>query len=132
VLLNATGLMVAHDPFCRWRSAHGHIRAVADVLNAIQAEDTTTLKQWFTVTKNGARYERQDPIASQSFGWVTIEGELREYLWTWAMTADSDAEILLRIARGWAQGQINEAIAGEKQPGTNSSALLFSIPIADA
>lgn len=121
VLLATTGLLEAHDPFCRWRSAHAHIRAVADVLTSVQAEDIASLKQWFTVTKNGARYTRKDPIW-ESHGWVTIAGELREYLWTWATKADSDAEILLRIARGWAQQEINEAIGGDKQPGTNSSA----------
>jgi hypothetical protein len=118
----AHALGLVHDPFCRWRRAHAHIRAVADVLSAIQAEDTTALKEWFIVTTNGARYERKDPVSGQSFGWVTIAGELRDYLWTWATKGDSDAEVVLRIARGWAQHEINEAIGGDKQPGTNSSA----------
>lgn len=112
----------ARDPFCRWRSGHAHIRAVADVLGAIQAGDTATLKQWFTLTKEGARYHRADPITWESMGWVTVQGELREYLWTWAMKADSDAEVLLRIAQGWAQEKINEALEGDKQPGTSSTA----------
>jgi len=112
----------ASDPFCRWRSAHAQIRAVVDVLNAIQAEDTTVLKQWFTVSKDGAKYHRKDPVTLEAFGWVTIAGELREYVWKWATKADSDAEGLLRVARGWAQQQINEAIGGEKHPGTNCSA----------
>jgi hypothetical protein len=111
-----------HDPFCRWRSAHAHIRAVADVLSAIQSEDAAVLKQWFTVTKNGARYHRKDPVTFEALGWVTIAGELRDYVWTWATQANSDAEALLRIARGWAQERINEAIGGERQPGTNCSA----------
>ncbi len=115
-------LGAVHDPFCRWRAAHAHIRAVADVLGAIQAEDVTALKQWFTVANNGARYHRKDHITWESFGWVTVAGELRDYLWTWAVKGNSDAEIMLRVARGWAQGQINEAIGGDKQPGTTSSA----------
>jgi hypothetical protein len=121
VFLESNGLGAVSDPFCRWRSAHARIRAVADVLSAIQTEDVTTLKQWFIVTNNGARYERQDPVTWHSSCLVTLEGQLREYLWTWATKADSDAEMLLRIARGWAQHEINEAIGGSKQPGTNSS-----------
>jgi hypothetical protein len=120
--VEATFSGAVHDPFCRWRSAHAHIRAVTDVLNAIQAEDTTILKQWFTVTKDGAKYHRADPVTWESFGWVTIAGELRDYVWKWAAKADSDAEALLRVARAWAQEQINEAIGGNKQPGTNCSA----------
>lgn len=120
--VEATFSDAVHDPFCRWRSAHAHVRAVTDVLNAIQAEDTNTLRQWFTVTNNGARYHRKDPVTWESSGWVTIAGELRDYVWKWAARGDSDAEVLLRIARGWAQERINDAIGGDKHPGTNCSA----------
>ena len=97
---------------------------MADVLRAIQEDDITALKQWFTLTKEGARYHWQldDNVTLGAFGWVTSAGELRDYLWTWAMKADSDAEALMRVARGWAQQQINEAIGGDRQPGTNCSA----------
>jgi hypothetical protein len=114
---------IVHDPLCRWRSAHSSIRAVAEVLTAIQADDAATLKQWFTVSPSGARYQRHEPGAPfPSVGWVTVANELRDYIWTWATKANSDAEFLLRIARGWAQEQINEAIGGDRQPGTTCSA----------
>jgi len=122
LFLQETGINASHDPFCRWRTAHARIRSVSDVLIAIQDEDIQTLKQWFSIVGNGALYEREHPVTWRSQGWVTMDGEIRDYLWKWAIKADSDAEALLRIARGWAQGEINGAISDVKQPGANSSA----------
>lgn len=122
VLIQARGLTEPCEPFRRWRSAHAKIRAVVDVLTAIQAGDARTLRQWFTIAKNGARYEREDAVTWHSIGWVTIAGELREFIWNWAMEAESDDDALLRIAQGWAQHEINEAIGGDRQVGTTSSA----------
>jgi hypothetical protein len=34
----------------------------------------------------------------------------------------ADAELLLRIAKGWAQKHINDELGGDKHPGTNSRA----------
>lgn len=121
VFIEGFGFSSVHDPFCRWEAAHARMHPVVEVLNAIQAEDATALGKWFTLTANGARYHR-GTATSGSFGWVTIKGEMREYLWRWAAEADSDAESLLRIARGWAQNEINEAMSGDKQIGTRSSA----------
>lgn len=127
LLIERSGPMVEYDPFHRWRTAHRMMRPVVDVLTAIQDRSTVALRQWFTVVNNGARYERREADGSGSVGWVTIADQHREFIWKWAMEADSDDAALTRIAQGWAQDQINSAM-GNSDSGTLTSArVIFEI-----
>jgi len=127
VLLNQSGPIVFYDPLYTWHLAHARVRPVVDVLNAIQSNDVATLRQWFTLMNNGARYRRDGPEGI-SLATVTMTGGLREHLWTWATEAPSENEAILRIARGWAQGEINEGMEGKSQPESISSArVIFDV-----
>jgi hypothetical protein len=88
------------------------MRTVVDVLVAIEKADSYTLRQWFVVTNDGARYERDDEFLGHRWGgWFTVAGSLRPYIWDWATAADSDDESVIRFAKGWAQNEINTAIS---------------------
>ena len=117
------GNLLTGEPFSRWRMAHWAMHPVVDVLNAIQDHNADALRQWFTVGDFGARYERKNE-RGHAFGWVTIPKQLREYIWEWAMEARSDDEVLLRIAQGWAQDKINDAM-GDNKKGTLTSARIL-------
>lgn len=122
VMVMEDGPVAAWDPFCRWRTAHSNVRPVVDVLNAIEAEDSAALSKWFIRAPTGFRYEREDPTFGSALGWVTIQDELRPYVWRWVTEAPSNTEALLRIARAWVQDRINDALGGTRQVGTKASA----------
>ena len=119
------GPVVLYDPLCRWRIAHWGIRPVVEVLNVIQAHDMDLIKKWFRITEKGAFYERDDEHGHAA-GWVAIpEHEHRQYLWDWAMRADSDDDALIRVARGWAQEEINAAMSGSNKGTLTNARVLF-------
>ena len=117
------GEVVLYEPFSRWRRAHWAMYPVVDVLNAIQDHNADALRQWFTVGDFGAKYKRKDE-RGEELGWVSIPNQHKEYLWGWAMEARSDDEVLIRIAQGWAQDKINDAM-GDNKKGTLTSARIL-------
>jgi len=118
------GGLVRHDPLYQWRAARNKMREIVDVLDAIQARDAGTLRQWFTIRQNGILYERRD-ASVEHFAWVAIAAEVREYLWKWATAAKSEDEALLRAAQGWAQHEINEAVSGGRAQTPSTVRILF-------
>jgi hypothetical protein len=112
------GGLRGHDPFFRWFAAHHRMRGLVEVLTAIQQADAVTLRQWFQIVEGGARYVRDDGVAKE-WSWITIpQHHLRDYLWDWAMAAPNEDEAIIRIAQGWAQGKLNEAVSGDDSPST--------------
>jgi len=101
------------EPLWRWRDEHRRLSRVSDALAAIQAKDYKTLREWITVTKEGARLEHQ----RVGYGWLTVAGgdkTLRPWIWEWAQKAGSERERLLRIAHGWMQHEINDAMSAPR------------------
>ena len=111
--------LMRYDPFNRWMTAHSAMSPVVDVLNAIQDHNAAALRKWFTIGHFGAMYERKDERRHEQ-SWVSIPNQHQEYLWRWAMEARSDDEALIRIAQGWAQDKINDAM-GDNKKGTLTS-----------
>jgi hypothetical protein len=118
-------LTEGREPFCRWRAAHASMRRVADVLTAIQSSDAKVLSEWFTLHEGSASFRREDDLTWLQTGVVAMAGQLRDYLWIWANEAESDAEALIRIAKGWAQQQINEAV--ERDGHQSTARVLFDV-----
>jgi hypothetical protein len=115
-LIAKEGPLETYEPLYRWRAAHLKMREVVDVLNAIDAKDVGTLQKWFTLTNNGARFVR-DSDGISHWTWVTISGQLRSHIWEWAAAASTPDIAMLRVAQGWCQVEINEALDG----GTNDT-----------
>jgi hypothetical protein len=109
------------EPFYRWRLAQYRMRVVTDILDAIQANDTEQLRQWFRVTRQSVVFEREDAGKGRRMSVVTSpELNIREYLWKWASGVPEN-ERLIRFARGHAQNEINEAMAGDKDEGESAT-----------
>ena len=124
VFIQRSGPFMGYDPLCRWRDAHLSMRPLVDVLNAIQVRDLTTLRQWFSIVDGGAKYQRTDEYVNR-WAWIAIPNEHKEYLWEWAMRADSDDDALVRIAQGWTQNEINSAMSASEKGTLTSTRVIF-------
>jgi hypothetical protein len=97
------------EPLWRWREAHSEITSIANVLTAIERNDIAVLGQLFTTTKDNRIFY------GDGTRWQVVcsphEGDSRSWLWKWAMEGETEAEQLLRVARGWSQGRINAAMS---------------------
>lgn len=105
-----------HDPLYRWRAARNKMREFVDVLDAIRNGDAAQLRTWFTITDTGGRYERIDDVAHH-LSWVTAPDLIRDYLWDWIKKAATKDEAIFRLAKGWAQQEINKVV-GRETPST--------------
>lgn len=110
VLVARPGPLTLAEPYYEWVNEHRRMRRVVDVLVAIRANDAATLGQWFVVTNDSVRYERADDV-HMAAGMVAVAGSYRTYLWDWASAAGTHEDALIRFATGWAQYEINKAIA---------------------
>lgn len=122
-----TGDFHLYDPLYRWHSAHISMRAIVDVLTAIQARDATALRAWFRLADGAAQYTRTEGGNTVALSWVTIAKEHRAYLWDWASAATTEDESILRIAQGWAQSEINKAVSSDDGETTSTVRIVFDI-----
>jgi len=116
VFLSDAGPLRSGEPFKLWVHHHRRIKAIADLLDAIQNRDATALRGWIEVRINDALYNRDDEterqfavIAADRAGGLT----LRAWLMLWAAEAKSTDGRVLRYAKGWAQKVINDALTGQ-------------------
>jgi hypothetical protein len=117
------------EPRWRWFQERHKMAAVSRILTAIQDEDIALLKQIFIVVEDGVRYEWDDEKFLRSFGWLcSTKMQLKEWLWEWGLEAKTEEERMIRFASGWAQGQINEAMADgtRKRHSLTSVRVLFN------
>jgi hypothetical protein len=131
VWIERSGPLSIYDPYFRWAKAHRKMKPVSEVLDAIQRRDVDTLRHWFSFAsgeRGGVQYQRKSGDHIEALAWVTIAGQLRDYLWKWITEAPTDDEALIRAAQGWAQMEINEAIRNENGEATSSIAsVVFDI-----
>jgi hypothetical protein len=112
------------EPLWRWRSEHQNMAAVNLVLTAIQDENVQELRNLFVIEDDGVRYE-----SGVSFEWIcSTRMQLKEWLWEWGNQARTEEERIIRFASGWAQRQINEAMAerGASRRSLTSVRVLFN------
>lgn len=122
-----TGDLHRYDPLYRWHSAHSSMRAIVDVLTAIQTRDVATLRTWFRIVDGAAQHTRSEGAVTVAWSWVTIAEKHRKYLWDWATAAKNDDEAILRIAQGWAQYEINQAVSGAGAETTSTVRIVFDV-----
>jgi hypothetical protein len=113
------------EAFDYWRQAHWKLRRVIEEIVAIRDRDAATLRQWFGLDDERAWYERQhegSPVPD--LGLIAMRKQaVKAWLLDWAIAADSEDESILRIARGWAQTVVNDAMSGSgRNPDAMTSA----------
>lgn len=100
---------------------------VVGVLTAMQEGDLPRFKGWFEIAGQSVRAEFRGKHGRYS-EWFTSSApdrDLKPWLWKWASDARSELEMYQRLARGWAQRHINDALRGSQDESRASARVLF-------